>query len=279
MADTKDTGAYYTEVGDYFDLFAEMHHNKSDKNIILTEMRESFRTYVQHDNPKNILDIGCGPGMDVAFFAEKYPDANVYGIDVSAKMLESARQLCSSNKLNNTKFINTGIEKLHEHIAADLRFDIIYVFFGALNTVSSLNEAAKIIDKLLTPSGIAVLTFVNKYYLSEFFINIVKARPGKATARWGKVWRGYSNDYKLASKTYTPSQITAAFAGTSLQLQKKRGYSIFYPAWFQQNWLHKFPKTCRILGSLDKLANKTLFWGNGEYTLFVYKKTKGIVNL
>lgn len=268
-----NTGTYYKEVGDYFDIFAQKHHNKSDNNIILTKMRESFRTYVTHPNPKAVLDIGCGPGMDVAWAAQKYPAATVYGLDVSGKMIECATELSASLNLHNTRFINSGIEKLHEHIDSNTKFDVIYVFFGALNTVSSLPEATKIIDSLLNPGGQAVLTFVNKYYLSEFFINMLKLQPKRATARWGKVWRGYSNDYKLASKTYTATQVKQAFSVTTLKLQSQRGYSIFYPAWFQAQWLKKYPGMCRILDKMDSIANKTsLFWGNGEYTLFVYEK-------
>lgn len=272
MIDTKNTTEYYKEVGDYFDIFAKQHHEKSDTNPILTGMRDSFRTYVTHPTPQKILDIGCGPGMDVAFFAEKYPQSTVYGIDVSQGMIDYAAGLCNSKNLSNTEFINTGIENLHKHLPEDVKFDIIYVFFGALNTVSSLDEAAKIIDGLLKPGGQAVLTFVNKYYLSEFFVNMLKLRPRKATARWGKVWRGYSNDYSLDSKTYTPTQIQKAFSNTGLKLQKRRGYSIFYPAWFQLGKLKKYPGFCNILFKMDKAANKTFLWDNGEYTLFVYNK-------
>lgn len=272
MVDTKDTTGYYKEVGDYFDIFAKQHHNKSDNNPILSDMRDSFRSYATHVHPQNILDIGCGPGMDVAFFAEKYPQARVYGIDVSQGMIDYASRLCQSKNLVNTAFINTGIEKLHEHLPGDVKFDIIYVFFGALNTVNSLDDAAIIIDKLLRPGGQVVLTFVNKYYLSEFIVNMLKLRPGKAMARWKKFWRGYSNDYALKSKTYTPAQIQKAFSNTGLKLQRRKGYSIFYPAWFQANRLKKHPGFCKVLYKMDKVANKTFLWDNGEYTLFVYKK-------
>ncbi|HEY9176595.1 MAG TPA: class I SAM-dependent methyltransferase, partial [Flavipsychrobacter sp.] len=248
------------------------HHEKSDTNPILSSMRDSFRTYVTHPDPHAILDIGCGPGMDVAFFAEKYPRAKVYGIDVSEGMIDYAAGLCKAKNLSNTEFINTGIENLQQHLQEDLKFDVIYVFFGALNTVSSLEKAASAIDSLLNPGGQAVLTFVNKYYLSEFVVNMLKLRPGKATARWGNIWRGYSNDYALASKTYTPTQIQKAFSNTSLKLQKRRGYSIFYPAWFQAGKLKKYPGLCRMLYSMDKLSNNTLLWSKGEYTLFVYTK-------
>lgn len=272
MTTTNNTAEYYKEVGDYFDIFAKQHHEKSDTNPILSDMRASFRTYVTHPSPKHILDIGCGPGLDVAFFAEKYPQAKVYGIDVSQGMLDYASGLCRSKNLNNVEFINTGIEKLQEHLHGDVKFDVVSVFFGALNTVSSLEKAAQIIDGLLKPGGQAMLTFVNKYYLAEFFVNILKLRPGKATARWGETWRGYSNDYALESKTYTPAQVQKAFGTTSMQLQTRRGYSIFYPAWFQVGKLQKSPGLYKLLYKIDNIANKTPFWSNGEYTLFVYNK-------
>lgn len=268
-----NTTIYYKEVGNYFDIFAKKHHDKSDTNIILTEMRDSFRTYVTHADPKNILDIGCGPGMDAAFFAQKYPKATVYGVDVSAGMIGCAEQLCISNGIRNARFLNTGIEKIHEHLPTDVRFDVIYVFFGALNTVSSLKDAATKIDALLAPGGQVVLTFVNKYFLSEFFIHALKLQPKKAFARWGKTWRGYSNDYRLESKTYTPSYIRRTFSNTGLQLRDKKGYCIFYPAWFQVGWLKKYPALCSRLKKLDKWLDKAPWiWSKGEYTLFVYNK-------
>lgn len=272
MTEEKDIPGYYNEVGSYFDIFAQQHHEKSDNNPILSAMRDSFRTYVTHKAPKNILDIGCGPGIDVAYFAKKYPQARVYGIDVSQGMIDYARGLCQGKNLQNTAFLHTGIEELHKQLPTGTKFDVVYVFFGALNTVSSLENAATAIDKLLNTGGQAVLTFVNKYYLSEFAVNMLKLRPGMATARWGKVWRGYSNDYALDSKTYTPAQIQRAFSNTGLQLQKRRGYSIFYPAWFQADRLKKYPGLCQLLYKIDNIANKTFLWGNGEYTLFVYGK-------
>ena len=51
-----------------------------------------------------VLDVGCGTGYPVAFFLEK-KGFFVTGIDISDKMLESARAL----KLKNARFIQTDI--------------------------------------------------------------------------------------------------------------------------------------------------------------------------
>ncbi len=261
---------YQEKVGRYFDLFSKRHLDKGVANPILTDMRNSFRSHITHPHPKNILDIGCGPGQDVAYFAHRYPEAHVYGVDVSAGMIACGEALTKADGLLNVSFINTGVEDLERHLNGDLKFDVISVFFGALNTVASLEESAKVIERLLAPGGQAMLTFVNKYYMAEFFINMAKGRIKKATSRWGKKWPGYSPEVMLESNTYTPAQITKAFSG--LTLNKKRGYSIFYPAWFQAHWLKRFPRLCRILHKVDNKINRTPLWQYGEYTLFVYVK-------
>ena len=42
-------------------------------------------------DPKLVLDLGCGPGDLTATLAERWPDADVTGVDSSAAMIESAR--------------------------------------------------------------------------------------------------------------------------------------------------------------------------------------------
>ena len=40
----------------------------------------------------NVLEIGCGTGRNLVKAAESYPDALLFGIDISAEMLETAHQ-------------------------------------------------------------------------------------------------------------------------------------------------------------------------------------------
>lgn len=69
-------------------------------------------------NPKNILDIGCGPGNSTYVLYERYPHADILGIDNSENMIETARaaypelkfMLCDAEKFS-------GLEK---------KFDIVF---------------------------------------------------------------------------------------------------------------------------------------------------------
>ncbi len=43
--------------------------------------------------PRYVVDMGCGPGHLTAMLAERWPSANVCGVDNSAPMIEAARQV------------------------------------------------------------------------------------------------------------------------------------------------------------------------------------------
>jgi len=46
------------------------------------------------DNPKRILDIGCGPGNSSQVLARTFPKASILGVDSSLTMIETARANC-----------------------------------------------------------------------------------------------------------------------------------------------------------------------------------------
>ena len=48
---------------------------------------------VAADNPGQVADLGCGPGTLTATLANRWPDADVRGIDSSPEMIEAARAL------------------------------------------------------------------------------------------------------------------------------------------------------------------------------------------
>jgi len=73
-------------------------------------------------NSKVVLDIGCGLGYNSILFAKQ--GAYVYGIDISPKMIEKAKELADNYGVGKrTHFIVMNAEALE---FADETFDIVY---------------------------------------------------------------------------------------------------------------------------------------------------------
>ena len=47
---------------------------------------------INFENPKRIIDIGCGPGNSTQILFKRWPDANIIGVDNSPAMIEKARK-------------------------------------------------------------------------------------------------------------------------------------------------------------------------------------------
>jgi len=268
MADTGNS--FYQSVSEYYDKDADMGFEKrAEANFSLEKIRNDFRSISVKFPFSSVLEIGCGPGFDVAWFAANYPDCKITGVDISQHMVNLANARISSQKLPNAQAIRSDERALLQHFQT-AQFDMVYVYFGALNTVESLDKAAQQIRALLNPGGVAILTFVNKWYLREMLVQAMKLKFNIAFARLKKDWGGYSPDRHLPSRCYSPTEIKKAFK--DFRVLKKKGYSIFYPAWYNYRKLINNQKKAEKLWGIDQKLQNTFLWSKGEYTLYVFKK-------
>jgi trans-aconitate 2-methyltransferase len=61
---------------------------------------------IQHENPRIIIDIGCGPGNSTIVLKQRFPQATILGVDNSPNMIDTARkdfpemdfQLCDAGR-------------------------------------------------------------------------------------------------------------------------------------------------------------------------------------
>lgn len=265
-----DNSSYYNSVGSYYDYDAPEFEKRYWKNPVLQRIRADFRTYVHKEQFTNALEIGFGSGLDLAHFSRCYKERDFYGIDISQGMVDLANEKKEAFTLENLQVIQGSVEDVSV-LLPNKEFDLIYVFFGALNTVEDLGLVAGELNKLLTKDGKMVLTFVNKWYLQGILIEFLKLRWRSAFGRLKKVWGGYSPTRHLASTCYSPKQIRSFFS--DFKIVKKQGYSISHPAWYYIRFNILLRNKGRwLLWKLDKLLNKTIAWKWGEYTLFVMEK-------
>lgn len=265
-----DPNRYYQKAADYYDHEACSYEERYWKNPIAQRIRQSFREAVKAQSFNTVLEIGCGTGLDLAHFASIYPEKQVYGIDIAPAMVAKAAAKIQQLQLNNVRVAQGTPEDLAT-LFPGVNFDHIFVFFGALNTVPDLQQAARRLKERLKPGGTMVLTFVNKWYLADTIIHLVRFRLRRAFQRSKPVWGGYSDRYFLSSRCYSPRDVRAAFGG-EFQIVDRRGYSIVYPAWYRTHWLDRFGRRiCELLWDCDRWLNHTPAWSLGEYTLYCFK--------
>ncbi|KAH8428353.1 uncharacterized protein LDX57_006054 [Aspergillus melleus] len=68
-------------------------------------------------SPENIVDLGCGPGNSTAILEERYPTAQIVGIDSSPDMIKKAR-----STLPKREFFIQGLETYSPSESVDLFF-------------------------------------------------------------------------------------------------------------------------------------------------------------
>lgn len=67
--------------------------------------------------PRRVVDLGCGPGNSTALLAERYPNAEITGLDTSENMLASARE-----RLSGCEFVQGDIADWSPRTPPDLIF-------------------------------------------------------------------------------------------------------------------------------------------------------------
>ena len=72
---------------------------------------------INFDNPRNIIDIGCGPGNSTHVLTERWPDAKITGIDNSPAMIEKAQNDYPSQ---TWKVMDAG------NLVFDEKYDIVF---------------------------------------------------------------------------------------------------------------------------------------------------------
>lgn len=97
---------------------------------------------------KTILHLQCHFGQDTISLSRL--GAEVTGIDLSDKAIESAKRIAKDTN-SNAIFICCDIYDLPNHL--DKQFDIVFTSYGTIGWLPNLDKWAKIVSKYLKPDG------------------------------------------------------------------------------------------------------------------------------
>ncbi|MDF2939929.1 MAG: malonyl-[acyl-carrier protein] O-methyltransferase BioC [Gammaproteobacteria bacterium] len=143
-----------------------MHRNFNRKIKALPLSRETAdqlleRLQLIKQQPKSILDLGCGTGDFTYRLSKLYPKAKVLGLDIAEQRLKYAKK--QRPWFNKTRFMPGNIENLP---FPDNSFDLI-VSNLSLYWVKDLNQAFKEIQRVLKPEGVLLFSSLGPDTLLE----------------------------------------------------------------------------------------------------------------
>ena len=183
-----------------YDQRAEEWNNTRDLpwNKIRYELTNYFIKKHIPENTKDILEIGCGNGIEsLMLYQESY---NFTLSDYSIEMIEQAKQLFSHNNIeSNIEFIHSDVENLSEKITE--KYNVI-LFNNVLEYLDNPAQIIATIYELLKPNGIIVIRHINRFtnvYMPAIYNNdldksIEYLNSGIMDSTFGRKITTYSKD-------------------------------------------------------------------------------------
>jgi SAM-dependent methyltransferase len=195
-----------------------------------------------------LLDLGCGTGIDAAFFAAR--GYRVTAADPSPAMVERARSRLDeaglAGRAETILLSGRDLAPLHGR-----RFDAIYSDLGPLNCVPDLLAMAADCAALLPPGRLLIASVIGRLCPWEVLYYLARGDPGRAFLR---LRRGPVpvplNGHTVWTRYYTPRELSSAFA-PHFQVEAYRGLCIMAPPPYLLGVWERFPRMCDRAARLD----------------------------
>lgn len=123
----------------------------------------------------SIAEIGCGTGRNLRILAEKYPNANFYGLDASSEMLETAR--ANSTGIGNITFKTALADDFtyQQTFGLDEPLDVIF-FSYSISMIPPWRESIMQAIANLKPGGMMyIVDFYDQKALPAWFRGLLTA--------------------------------------------------------------------------------------------------------
>ena len=253
-----DNAAYWDEL--YNEDFAVnrfySHEIKSRKEVV-------FDLYEKNTNGKPIkaIDVGCGAGHYVSELKKR--GVNIFGSDISKKMIEATKFNNTKEQLNTDKFLCADCQSLP---FSDNSFDVVFCI-GVLSYVSDELAIFKELKRIVKKDGLIIFNVPNLlklrnvldpyYYIFKFWsyagIKIKKLITGKELVV--KVLDASTMD--APQNRYSIKQILNFLSKAGLKSMDIKGYA-YGPLRFWRKDILPDVQAVKLSSGIEKLANLRL---------------------
>ncbi|MFM2079084.1 MAG: hypothetical protein RJA49_2974 [Actinomycetota bacterium] len=261
-----------------FDSVAPTYDGPQGNNDLIQRMRDIVWRQVDAllpGVPSNLIDLGCGTGIDAQHFAEL--GHHVTATDWSPAMVERAAERATRVGPGTIEAVRAGSQQLDLLAASHAgRFDMAYSNFGPLNCVPDLGETARALGALMQPGGYALFTVIGRWCPWEFAHYVRKRRWTRAKVRFAKdITPVGMNGGTIWTRYFTPREFAREWIGTDgeWELVRYEGLSTFVPPPYLTSMSDNHPRTFRTMAHLDsRTASWPVFRDMGDHFLIVLRK-------
>ncbi|WP_426227618.1 class I SAM-dependent methyltransferase [Pararhizobium sp. DWP3-4] len=100
----------------------------------------------------SVLEVGCGTGRNLALISQRFPDARLFGLDISAEMLASAEAKLGKPRLTRTVLRVADATDFQASEFGETGFDRIVISY-ALSMIPDWEKAVGAAIAALNPGG------------------------------------------------------------------------------------------------------------------------------
>ncbi|CZI43538.1 TPA: class I SAM-dependent methyltransferase [Legionella pneumophila] len=153
--------SFANKIKQSYDKIAKIWHEKRDWYIEQTSIDEMI---AKLHSGATILDVGCGSGKPIAAYL-KYQGFEVYGMDISPKQIEYAKQIIPEQNL----FVADICD-----FSTSMQFDAIICWCTLFHIHASIHGSVlKKLHNLLKPEGLLLITFADTSHPPESEFKII----------------------------------------------------------------------------------------------------------
>jgi len=166
---------YWDSTGDWRLKYYTELHQRDDEDLSMVEKSERDLDRLEYQATagllKNIdinevLDIGCGVGRQITYFASVYPQKNFTGVDVSSYQIKLLQNMIQEKQLSNVVAKHMDAAQIG---TLNKQFDLITFYNNAFGCLSAEQQKKCLSDllKIISPQGYLLFGCFDRIDLAE----------------------------------------------------------------------------------------------------------------